>query len=117
MLGPEPQISDLPGRLNMAAGCFEAFFQLTDQEREWIAKGAGVRLSIWALPIPPVGLAVLKLEEAEGVMEQGVAVKPDYRCRQGCDALYTSDRAIDELALTCGNCGGELRLPWATEGV
>lgn len=113
MLGFEPSIADLPGRIDIEEGVYTGVFALTDDERAAIVAGGQIELRICSLPIPPVSVNVVQLEEAEGEMRDGVPVEPDYRCRS-CLALYVSKRAI-ALGLKCGQCGDDLRLPGAAD--
>lgn len=108
-LGPAPDIADLPGRRE--GRHFYGVFQLTDEEREQVANGAQVEIGIYAEPIPPISVKLVNEEEAPGVEEHGVPLKPDYRC-EGCDGLYVAERAV-AMRLKCGWCGGDLRLPGA----
>lgn len=110
-LGPRADIADLPCRREN--GRVYAIFRLTDEERTMIANGAQIRLGIFQEPIPPVSMSIVNEPEAAGVEQDGVPIEPDYRCEQ-CGNLYVSARAI-ALNLTCGWCGGALRLPGTTE--
>lgn len=110
--GFRPEIADLPGRVDREQRSFSAVFRLSDEERAAIAHGADIRLSIYSLPIPPVMLEAVEIEESAGELYNGeVLVEPDFRCAD-CEALYVGHRAA-ELGLKCGQCAGDLRLTGA----
>lgn len=103
-LGPTPRIADLPCKRD-SDGC-KAVFRFTDEERQMIANGANFELGIAARPIPPVTVNVTDLKEVGPKMQDGLPVKPDFRCER-CRGLYVADRAT-ALAYECGWCGGSL---------
>lgn len=113
--GFRPDIADLPGRVDVEGGKFAAVFRPTDEERAAIAAGAEIRLTIYSLPIPPVMIEAVEIEESSGEMlyDGKVLAEPDFRC-SSCGALYVGHRAA-ELNLKCGQCSGELRLTGAAD--
>lgn len=94
-LGPRPDIADLPSELNRPAGSTSSVWKLTDAERQAIADGAQVKLTVVQLPMPPVALEIVKEEEI---------VSPDETRCEACGALWDNDRQIK----VCGHCGTEL---------
>jgi hypothetical protein len=57
-LGPTPDIRDLHCERERE-GVITSIWWLTAAEREAIARGANIRLTIWTEPIPPVSMAVI----------------------------------------------------------
>jgi len=55
-LGPTDEIGDLPGRVE--EDCFVSHWEPSDQEKQLIAEGGVIELSVFAKPIPPVAVNV-----------------------------------------------------------
>lgn len=110
-LGPTPRVADLPGKRDSDG--FKAVFRFTDEERQMIANGANLELGIFTTPIPPVSVNVCGLKEVGPKMQDGLPVKPDFRCA-GCRGLYVADRA-QALAYECGWCKGELQVVYGDD--
>lgn len=97
-MGPAPYIADLPCEVDHHS--VTAVFKLTSEERQRIADGGHLVLTISQRPMPPVALGVAD-EQVEEQWSEGDLVCED------CGAVWLAARE----PLACGHCGGRLGQP------
>jgi hypothetical protein len=95
--GPVPEVADLPCYIDPVQDRVVSVFTFTAEEREAIANGANLQLSVMARPLPPVALSVTDYDHVEAWQDT------DLRCID-CSAVYIKQRDMTH----CGHCGGKL---------